>query len=146
MSLPEKGEKLRIVGDVSKVNENAQGAKGTEAAGGRDGAHVAVATGHVAVARVVWIGTRSPQVSAKWANRYELTLAKDFVRAIWTRLPEGETGRLLFQVEGKDAASEPIAPRGEQGAGGQDGAGTAGRRWERSRLDRRDRRWRVGFA
>ena len=45
-------------------------------------------------------------MSAGWANRYELTLARDFVRAISTRLREGETGRLLFEVEGTDAASE----------------------------------------
>ena len=47
-------------------------------------------------------------LSQKWANDYELTLAKDFVEHLDT-LPEGETGRLLIQVDGTDAAGEPIA-------------------------------------
>ena len=48
------------------------------------------------------------QLSEKWANSYELTLAKDFVDHLDT-LPEGETGHVLFQVDGADAASEPLA-------------------------------------
>ena len=48
------------------------------------------------------------QFSEKWANGHELTLAKEFVDHLDT-LPEGETGRVLFQVDGTDAASEPIA-------------------------------------
>ena len=47
-------------------------------------------------------------LSEKWANDYELTLAKDFVNHI-DALPEGRTGRLLIQADGKDAAGEPIA-------------------------------------
>jgi hypothetical protein len=48
------------------------------------------------------------QLSEKWANDYELTLAKQFVERL-DALPEGETGRLLIQVDGVDAASEPMA-------------------------------------
>ena len=48
------------------------------------------------------------ELSRNWANEYELTLAKDFVEHL-DALPEGETGRLLFQVDGKDAAGEPVA-------------------------------------
>jgi hypothetical protein len=48
------------------------------------------------------------QLSAKWANQYELTLARDFVDRLQA-LPEGETGRLLFEVKGTDAASESMA-------------------------------------
>ena len=55
-----------------------------------------------------WTGTRSRRCREGWANGYELTLAKDFVEHLDT-LPEGETGRLLFEVEGTDAASEAIA-------------------------------------
>ena len=47
-------------------------------------------------------------MSQDWANRYELTLARDFVEHLDT-LPEGETGRVLFEVDGTDAASEAIA-------------------------------------
>ena len=46
--------------------------------------------------------------SSKWANRYELTLAQDFVNRL-DSLPEGETGRVLFQVEGTDSASKGMA-------------------------------------
>ena len=48
------------------------------------------------------------QVSKGWANRNELTLARDFVEHL-DKMPEGETGRVLFEVEGTDAATE--APR-----------------------------------
>ena len=41
-------------------------------------------------------------------------------------LPEGETGRLLFQVDGKDDAGAADRQRGEQGAARQDGSGFAG--------------------
>ena len=44
------------------------------------------------------------ELSAGWANRYELTLAKDFVAHL-DALAEGETGRILFEVDGTDAAS-----------------------------------------
>ena len=48
------------------------------------------------------------QLSENWANRYELTLAKDFVNRLDT-LPEGETGRLVFQVASTDETTRPIA-------------------------------------
>ena len=48
------------------------------------------------------------QFSEKWANGHELTLAKEFVDHL-DALPEGETGRVLFQVDGEDEASEPLA-------------------------------------
>jgi hypothetical protein len=51
---------------------------------------------------------RLAQISEGWANSYELTLAKDFVARLDT-LPDGETGRLLFEVDGTDNASEAIA-------------------------------------
>ena len=48
------------------------------------------------------------QLSVKWANDFELTLAKDFVQHL-DGIPEGETGRLLFQFDGVDEASQAIA-------------------------------------
>ncbi len=48
------------------------------------------------------------QLSQQWANRYELTLARDFVERLDT-LPEGETGRLLFQIDGSDEATKSMA-------------------------------------
>jgi hypothetical protein len=48
------------------------------------------------------------QMSEGWANRYELTLAKDFVEHL-DALPAGETGRLLFEVDGTDSATEALA-------------------------------------
>ncbi len=58
------------------------------------------------------------QLSQQWANRYELTLARDFVERLDT-LPEGETGRLLFQVDGSDEASQVDGGRAEQRVEGQ---------------------------
>jgi hypothetical protein len=47
-------------------------------------------------------------LSHGWANRYELTLARDFVEHLDT-LPEGETGRVVFDVAGTDTASGALA-------------------------------------
>ena len=65
-------------------------------------------------------------MSQTWANRYELTLAKDFVEHL-DALPEGETGRLLFEVEGTDAASESMAAELKKALRRKTGAGLAGR-------------------
>ena len=48
------------------------------------------------------------QISQDWANRYELTLARDFVEHL-DRLPDGETGHVLFQVKGTDVATGAFA-------------------------------------
>jgi hypothetical protein len=47
-------------------------------------------------------------LSHGWANGYELTLARDFVEHLDT-LPEGETGRVVFDVAGTDTASGALA-------------------------------------
>ena len=52
-------------------------------------------------------------MSEGWANPYELTLAKDFVDHL-DGLAEGESGRMLFEVEGTDAANEARAAECEQ--------------------------------
>ena len=109
VSLPEKGERLQIVGDVDAGERESAGSEGAQAIGGRESTDLAVATGHVASRWRVGLGY-DRAAFAKWANDYELTLAKDFVEHL-DGLPEGETGRLLLQVDGKDAASEAIASR-----------------------------------
>jgi hypothetical protein len=45
------------------------------------------------------------ELSGEWANSYELTLAKDFVAHL-DATSAGETGRLFFDAEGTDAATE----------------------------------------
>jgi hypothetical protein len=45
------------------------------------------------------------ELSEKWSNPFELTLARDFVEKLDT-LPEGETGRLLIEVTSTDPASQ----------------------------------------
>jgi hypothetical protein len=107
VSLPAKGEKLRIVGEVANVNEDAQVQKALR----RLTAEMAPTSLTQLVmwrlaGRLDW--DTIAQISQKWANEYELTLAKDFVEHLDT-LPKGETGRLLFQVDGKNAAGEPFA-------------------------------------
>ena len=47
---------------------------------------------------------------AEWATPYELTLARDFVDHLDELQDQaGETGTLVFQIEGTDAASEAMA-------------------------------------
>jgi hypothetical protein len=50
------------------------------------------------------------QMSANWANAYELALARDFVARL-DELSEGESGRLLFQFDPCDKASEALASK-----------------------------------
>ena len=107
LRLPEKGERLRIVGDVARVNDDVQVQKALR----RLTAEMAPTSLTQLVmwrlvAKLDW--DTIAEISQKWANEYELTLAKDFVEHL-DALPDGETGRLLFQVDGKDAAGEPIA-------------------------------------
>jgi hypothetical protein len=107
VGLPGKGEKLRILGDVAGVNDDPQVQKALR----RLTAEMAPTSLTQLVmwrlaSKLEWetIG----ELSRNWANDYELTLAKDFVEHL-DALPEGETGRLLFQVDGKDEAGAPIA-------------------------------------
>ena len=73
-------------------------------------------------------------LSQKWANEYELTLAKDFVEHL-DGLAEGEAGRLLIQVDGKDAGGESIRADVRQLLRGKTVLGLK-RWWVRYRLDR----------
>ncbi len=53
------------------------------------------------------------QLSDKWANRFETTLAKDFVDRLDVLLEDKsgplESGRLLFSIEATDPEREPLA-------------------------------------
>ncbi len=124
MSLPEKGERLRIVGDVAGVNDDIQVQKALR----RLTAEMAPTS---VTQLVMWRLSGKLDwdaiavLSQKWANEYELTLARDFVEHL-DALPEGEAGRLLIQVDGKDAAGEPIAAEMSQASAWQDGVGFEG--------------------
>jgi hypothetical protein len=107
VGLPEKGEPLRIIGDVAKVSDNLRVQKALRRL-----------TGSMAPTTlsqlVMWRLSSGldwdtiARLSQKWANDYELTLAKDFVDHL-DALPEEETGRLLIEVAWKDEAGKPIA-------------------------------------
>jgi hypothetical protein len=106
IGLPGKGEKLRIVGDVSKVNGDARVQKALK----RLSAQMApTSLSQLVMLRLAggmsWDAIAD--LSEKWANDYELTLAKDFVDQLAT-LPDGETGSLLIQMDATDATSEAM--------------------------------------
>jgi hypothetical protein len=106
VKLPEKGEPLHL-GDIADVNENPRVQKALR--------RLATDAASKSITRlVIWHLTAGldwdalAQLSDGWANRYELTLARDFVDHL-DHLPSGETGRVLFEVEGQDAASKVSA-------------------------------------
>ena len=106
LRLPEQGEPLKL-GDIAQVNDNAQVQKALR--------RLAVDKAPTSLSQLVMWRVAGgldwntiSQLSEKWANGHELTLAKEFVDHL-DALPEGETGRVLFQVDGADAASEPMA-------------------------------------
>ena len=101
VKLPEKGEPLQL-GDIADINENPRVQKALR--------HLATHAASKSITRLVmWHLTAGldwdtlVQLSDGGANRYELTLARDFVDHL-DHLPLGETGRVLFEAEGKDAA------------------------------------------
>src|SRR5262249_11946533 len=107
LALPEKGEKLRIVGDIADVNNDPLVQKALKRLA-KDKAPTTISQ------LVMWRLAAGldwdaiAQLSEKWANPFEMTLAQDFVRRL-SALPEGESGRLLFQIEGTDAAGQAMA-------------------------------------
>jgi hypothetical protein len=104
--LPEKGEPLQL-GDVAETSNSPEVQKALR----RLTAEMAPAPICQLVMWKLAAGldwNTIAQMSQKWANRYELVLAMDFVEHL-TALPEGETGRILFEVEGTDEASATIA-------------------------------------
>ena len=124
VKLPEKGEPLQL-GDIAEVNDNPRFKK-------RCGGWPKTRPRSRSRDWSCGIWRRSldwdtlAQMSQGWANRYELTLARDFVEHLDT-LPEGETGRVLFEVKGTDAASEALAAEAQNGTPAEDRARLGGR-------------------
>ena len=105
--LPQEGEKLQILGDISQVNNNPRVQRALK--------RLATAKAPTSLSQLVMWRVATDldwntiaHLSQAWANRHELTLAQDFVDHL-DDLTEGETGRLLFEVEGTDASSKPLA-------------------------------------
>jgi len=109
VSLPEKGEPLQIVGDVGRVNHDPRVQKALK--------RLAAAKAPTTVSQLVmWrlAGGLSwddiARLSERWANPFELTLARDFCEQLDGLQPgEAETGSLRFQISGTDAAGESKA-------------------------------------
>jgi len=106
LSFPEKGEQLKV-GDISQISDNPKVQKALR--------RLAADKAPTTLSQLVMCNLATgldwdsiSQLSQQWANRYELTLAQDFVDHLDT-LPEGETGRLLFQADGSDAVSKSLA-------------------------------------
>jgi hypothetical protein len=106
LALPAQGEKLRIVGDIVRVSDDPLVQKALRRlASGLAPASVS----QLVMWRLVGLDWETiGQLSDKWANRYELALARDFVDQL-SSLPDGESGRILFQFTGTDAAGEFMA-------------------------------------
>jgi hypothetical protein len=109
LMVPQQDEPMRIVGDVAQVNDNPRVQKALR--------RLAAEKVPSSVSQLVmWRLTSGlewndiAQLAEKWVTPYELTLARDFVEHL-DRLQEndGETGSLLFQIEGTDAAGEATA-------------------------------------
>jgi hypothetical protein len=110
LSLPQKGEPLRLVGDVSRVNDDPRVQKALR--------RLAAEKVPTSVSQVVmWRLTAGLEWNdiAQLAERYgvkpyEVTLARAFADHLDSLDAKGgETGSILFQIEGTDAASEAMA-------------------------------------
>jgi len=107
LALPGQGEPLRILGDIAGVNSNPLVQKALRRlSANKAPASVSQLVMWRLAGRMEWdsIG----QLADKWANLHELALAKDFVARLDT-LPDGESGRILFEIVGTDPASEAMA-------------------------------------
>jgi hypothetical protein len=107
LSLPQAGEKLQILGDVAKVNDNPRVQKALR--------RLAAAKAPTSLSQLVmWRVAANldwnviAQLSRSWAHRYELALARNFVDHL-DGLTEGESGRLLFELDGADDAGKAVA-------------------------------------
>jgi hypothetical protein len=104
--LPERGEPLQL-GDITQLNESSRVQKALR--------RLAVDEAPTSLSQLVmWRVSAGldwdtiARLSEKWANGYELTLAKDFVDRL-DSLPEGESGRLIFEVDGTDPSTQSLA-------------------------------------
>ncbi len=106
MKLPEKGEPLQLC-DIADTNETPRVQKALRS--------VAAEAASRSIGRlVIWHLTAGLDwdalavLSGGWANPYEMTLARDSADHL-DSFPSEETGRVLFEAEGKDAAGEAFA-------------------------------------
>jgi hypothetical protein len=107
LSMPQKDDRLRIVGDVSRVSNDPRVQKALR--------RLAAEKVPTSVAQVVmWRLSAGMEwndialLAEKYGVRpHELTLARNFVEHLDTlKDTDGETGRLLIQIEGTDEAGE----------------------------------------
>src|SRR5690242_10552444 len=108
VQLPQEGEALRIAA-IGEMSENPRVQKALRRlAADKAATTVAQLVMWNVAAGLDW-GTIA-QLSQRWANRYELTLARDFVDRLDADTPaEFESGRILFQIDGQDEAARAIA-------------------------------------
>jgi hypothetical protein len=106
IKLPEDGEPLRLC-DIAETRAPSQVQKAL--------ARLAADKASTSLSQLVmwrvsagleWETIRA--LAAKWANGYELTLAKEFVEHLET-LPEGEAGSVFLEVDAAGAAGASIA-------------------------------------
>jgi hypothetical protein len=112
LNMPQKDEPLRLVSDVSRVNQDPRVQKALR--------RLAAEKIPTSVSQaVMWRLTSGlewndiAQLAEKYGVKpYELTLARDFVEHLDAMDEKGsETGSILFQIEGVDAAGEAMAAK-----------------------------------
>ncbi len=110
LSLPQKDEPLRLVGDVARVNDDPRVQKALRRLAAQK---IPTSVSQLVMWRLSggleW--DEIAQLAEKYGVKpYELTLARNFAEHL-DALDEksGETGSILFQIEGADANSEAIA-------------------------------------
>jgi hypothetical protein len=106
VKLPADGEPLEL-GDITDINKDPRVAKAMR--------RLATDSAATRVTQLVMWNVAAgldwetiAQMSQKWANRFELALARDFVAHL-DSLGEGETGRILFEIVGADTDTEALA-------------------------------------
>jgi hypothetical protein len=105
--MPEKGEKLRIAGDIAEVNDNPQVSKALKRlAADKAPASIAQLVMWRLVGGLDW--EFIADLSKKWSNDYELTMARDFADSL-DSLSDNETGHLQIELHGNDEASNSMA-------------------------------------
>jgi hypothetical protein len=107
LRLPEQGEPMRIVGDISQVNDDPRVQKALR--------RLAAEKAPTSLSQLVMWNLAAgldwnaiAQLSQGWSNRNELTLAKEFVDRLDT-LAVGESGRLILEIVAGDEASQEAA-------------------------------------
>jgi hypothetical protein len=110
LSLPQQDERLRLVGDVSRVSNDPRVQKALRRLAAEK---IPTSVSQVVMWRLAagmeW--NDIAQLAEKYGIKaHELTLARDFVDHLdGLKETDGESGRLLFEIEGTDAASRAMA-------------------------------------